>query len=169
MCKPPRKLTSVSSEPIWNEISQDVYKKARHLIKNDVCHNMYDTKTVLCIETDAPSIGLGTGLLQTHDGTVAHFAEVPGHYVLRPIAFASKCYLWFPKVTLHLSMHDSLLVVVSVTIAVIIWSHPWICTCRMCRIFAFSPIRSFPMLYQWDSSGKNILHFLSFLCVFEWG
>ena len=29
------------------------------------------------------------------------------------------CYLWFPKVTLHLNMHDSLLVVVFVTIAVI--------------------------------------------------
>ena len=28
-------------------------------------------------------------------------------------------------------------------------------------------IKGFPMLYTWDSSGKNILHFLSLLYVFE--
>ena len=60
------------------------------------------------------------------------------------LEYQSKCYLWLPKVTL-------------------IWSYPWMCTCIQYRPYAFNPIRSFPLPYQWDSSGKNILHFLSLL------
>ena len=40
---------------------------------------------------------------------------------------------------------------------------------QMVQDAAFSPIRSIPMLEQWESSGKNILHFLNLLCVFERG
>ena len=76
-------------------------------------------------------------------------------------------YLWFPKVTLHLNIYDSLPLVILVTISVIYLVLPLNMYMQMVQNISFSPIRHFLMPYQWDSSGKNILHFLSLLYVFE--
>ena len=50
----------------------------------------YDDSKPLYLETNASSVGLGTALLQTWEGTTCPKNKVPDNSILCPIAFASK-------------------------------------------------------------------------------
>ena len=55
-----------------------------------MCMKFYDDSKPLFPETDTSSVGLGTAILQTHDGTTCQKDMVPDNTILHPIAFASK-------------------------------------------------------------------------------
>ena len=50
----------------------------------------YDDSKPLYLETYASGVGLGTGLLQTHEGTTCQKDTVPDNTILYIIALASK-------------------------------------------------------------------------------
>ena len=68
-------------------------------------------------------------------------------------------YLWFPRVTLHLNIYGSLPGVVFVTIAIIYSVLPLNVYTQMVQNVCINPLRSVPMLDQWDFSGENIFIF----------
>ena len=64
VCKPLRKLTSSKTAWAWNASYQQLFNKAKLLIKVDVCMKLYDNTKLLYLEIDASGIGLGAALLQ---------------------------------------------------------------------------------------------------------
>ena len=58
MCEPLDKLTSVKTDWTWNRIYQDLYEKAKTIVKRDSCMKFIDVAKPLYLETDASSIGL---------------------------------------------------------------------------------------------------------------
>ena len=73
-----------------NESHQQLFVKAKSLIKADICMKFYDDTKPLYLETDASGVGLGTALLQLHDNTTCQKDMVLDNTILHPIAFASK-------------------------------------------------------------------------------
>ena len=53
----------------WNALYQQLFAKAKALIKVDVCMKFYDDTKLLYLETDVSRVGLGAALLQLHDNT----------------------------------------------------------------------------------------------------
>ena len=90
VCEPLRKL--MSSKAMWtlDASYQQQFKKAKLLIKVEMCMKFYDDTKPLYLETDASGIGLGTALLQLRDDTVCQKGMAPNNTILQPIAFASK-------------------------------------------------------------------------------
>ena len=73
-----------------NASYQSLFKKAKLLIKSDVCMKFYDDTKPLYLETDASRVGLGAALLQTQEGATCQKDTVPNNTILHPIAFANK-------------------------------------------------------------------------------
>ena len=69
---------------------QQLFMKAKSLIKADVWMKFYDDTKPLYLETDAFGVGLGAALLQLHDNTTCQKDVAPDNTTLHPIAFASK-------------------------------------------------------------------------------
>ena len=90
VCEPLRKLTSSKMTWTWNASYQQLFEKAKSLIKADVCMKFYDDTKPLYLETDASGVGLGAALLQLHDNTTCQKGMAPDNIILCPIAFASK-------------------------------------------------------------------------------
>ena len=90
VCKPLRKLTSCKSAWTWNESYQQIYNKAKSIIKKDMCMKFYNENKELFLETDALGVGPGAALLQLRDNTAWQQGIVPDNTMLQPIAFASK-------------------------------------------------------------------------------
>ena len=90
VCDPLQKLTLSKAAWTWNTSYQQLFMKAKSLIKADVCMKFYDDTKLLYLETDAPRVGLGAALLQLHDNTTCHKDMVPDNTILCPIAFVSK-------------------------------------------------------------------------------
>ena len=90
VCEPLQKLTSSKMTLTWNALYQQLFAKAKALIKVDVCMKFYDDTKLLYLETDASRVGLGAALLQLHDNTTCQKGMVPDNITLCPIAFASK-------------------------------------------------------------------------------
>ena len=67
VCKPLQKLMSRKMTWTWNASYQQLFNKAKSLIKVEVCMKFYDDTKLLYLETDASGIGLGAALLQIHD------------------------------------------------------------------------------------------------------
>ena len=69
----------VSSKVIWtwNASYQALFNKAKFLIKSDMCMKFYNDTKPLYLETDASSIGLGTAMLQTWEGTTCQKTWCP--------------------------------------------------------------------------------------------
>ena len=65
--KPLRKLTSSKTTWTWNASYQQLFDKAKSLIKSQVCMKFYDDTKPLYLETDASRVSLGAALLQIHD------------------------------------------------------------------------------------------------------
>ena len=87
---PLRKLTSSKTTWTWNASYQQLFTKAKSLIKADICIKFCDDTKPLYLETDASGGGLGDALLQLHDDTTCQKGMVPDNTILHPIAFASK-------------------------------------------------------------------------------
>ena len=90
VCKPLRKLTSFKMTWTWNASYQQLFDKAKSLIKVEMCMKFYDDTKLLYLETDASGIGLGAAPLQLRDNTGCQKDTAPDNTILCPIAFASK-------------------------------------------------------------------------------
>ena len=90
VCDPLHKLPSSKTMRTWNASYQALFKKAKLLIKVDMCMKFYDNTKPLHLETDTSRIGLGAALLQTHEGTACQKDIAPDNTSLCLITFASK-------------------------------------------------------------------------------
>ena len=90
ICEPLRKLMSSKMTWTWNASYQQLFDKAKLLIKAEMCMKFYDDTKPLYLETDASSIGLGAALLQLRDNTGCQKDTAPDNTIICPIAFASK-------------------------------------------------------------------------------
>ena len=90
VCDPLQKLTSSKAAWTWNALYQQLFAKAKSLIKVEVCMKFYDDTKPLYLETDASGVYLGAALLQLPDNTTCQKDVAPNNTILHPIAFASK-------------------------------------------------------------------------------
>ena len=90
VCKPLRKLTSSKTTWTWNASYQQLFDKAKSLIKTKVCMKFYDDTKPLYLETDASGVSLGAALLQLCNNMTYQKGLAPDNTILCPIAFASK-------------------------------------------------------------------------------
>ena len=70
---------------------QNLYDRAKKIVRKDACMKFYDVARPLYLETNASSISIGTGLLQVKDGMNCWHDEVLDNAILHPIVFAIKC------------------------------------------------------------------------------
>ena len=69
VCEPLRKPTSSRMVWTWNASYQQLFDKAKSLIKVEVCTKFYNDTKLLYLETDASGVSLGAALLQLCDNT----------------------------------------------------------------------------------------------------
>ena len=69
---------------------QELYDKAKKIIKKDACLKFYDAPRPLFIETNAFGISSGTRLLQVRDDMNCRHDKIPDKGIGHPIAFTSK-------------------------------------------------------------------------------
>ena len=67
VCEPLRRLISVNVVWTLNRSYQEVYWKAKSLVKEERCTKYYNVRKPFCLEMDAPGVGLNTALLQVRD------------------------------------------------------------------------------------------------------
>ena len=91
-CEPLRKLTSSKAMWAWNASYQQLFNKAKSLIKAEMCMKFYDNTKLLYLETDAFGIGLGAALLQLRDNTNCPKDTASDNTFLCPITFVSKSF-----------------------------------------------------------------------------
>ena len=89
-CKPLRKLASSKVTWMWNASYQQLFDKAKSLIKAEMCVKFYDDTKLLYLKTDASGVGLGAALLQLRDNTNCPKDTAPDNTILHPIIFVSK-------------------------------------------------------------------------------
>ena len=89
-CEQLRKLMSSKATWIWNASYQQLFDKAKPLIKVEMCMKFYDDTKPLYLETDASGIGLGAALLQLRDNTNCPKDTAPDNTIIHQIAFVSK-------------------------------------------------------------------------------
>ena len=58
----------MKSEWSCNNVHQDLYDKARKIIKEDMCMTLYDVSRPLYLKTNASGVGIGAELLQLRKG-----------------------------------------------------------------------------------------------------
>ena len=85
-----RKLMSSKATWTWNASYQQLFNKAKSIIKVEMCMKFYDDTKLLYLETDASGVGLGAALLPLRDNTNCPKRHAPDNTILYPIAFASK-------------------------------------------------------------------------------
>ena len=81
--KPLQKVMLVKAEWSWNGIYQNLYDKAKKIIKQDASKPWY-------LEIDVFNVSLGAESLQVREGMNCGHDKVPDNVILCPIAFASK-------------------------------------------------------------------------------
>ena len=75
---------------MWNRSYQEVYEKAKSLVKEDTYIKYYNVRKWLNLETDASGVGLDATLLQMRDDLSCGYDKVVDNAMLQPIAFARK-------------------------------------------------------------------------------
>ena len=75
---------------MWNASYQQLFNKAKSLIKAEMCMKFYDVTKLLYLETDTSGISLGAALLQLMDNMNCPKDTAPDNTILCPIAFVSK-------------------------------------------------------------------------------
>ena len=90
VCELLQKLTSSKMTWTWNAPYQQLFNKAKALIKVDVCMKFYDDTKPLYLETDASGISLRAALIQICNNTNCQKDTAPDNTILCPIAFVSK-------------------------------------------------------------------------------
>ena len=88
VCKPLRKLMSSKMTWTWNASYQQLFDKAKLLIK--MCMKFYDDTKPLCLKTDASGIVQGAALLQLRDNTRCQKDTTPDNTNLHAIVFVRK-------------------------------------------------------------------------------
>ena len=63
LCELLRKLTSSKMTWTWNALYQQLFDKAKSIVKADVCMKFYNDAKPLYLETDASRVSLGAALL----------------------------------------------------------------------------------------------------------
>ena len=89
-CELLRKLMSSKATWMWNTSYQQLFDKAKSLIKAEMCMKFYDDTKLLYLKTDACGIGLGAALLQLRDNMNCPKDTAPDNTILCPTAFPSK-------------------------------------------------------------------------------
>ena len=89
-CELLRKLMSSKATWTWNASYQQLFDKAKSLIKAEMCVEFYDNTKLLYLETDASGIILGAVLLQIRDNTNCPKDTAPDNTILCPIVFVHK-------------------------------------------------------------------------------
>ena len=69
VCKPLWKLTSSKTTWTWNASYQQLFNKAKSLIKAEVCMEFYDDTKLLYLETNVSRVSLRAALLQLCNNT----------------------------------------------------------------------------------------------------
>ena len=90
VCKPPQRLISFKAVLVWNRTYQEIYERAKFLVKEDACMKYYDVWKPLHLETDASGVGLGVTLLQVMDNLNCRNDEAQDNAMLQPTAFVWK-------------------------------------------------------------------------------
>ena len=93
MWKPLQKLTLVKTDWRWNRVYQDLYERAKNIIKKNACTKFYGISRLLYLETDALDITFGARLLQLRDGMDCGHDKVPANAALHQNVLASKSLL----------------------------------------------------------------------------
>ena len=83
-------MTSVKTEWTQNVTCQELFDKAKSIIKEDACMKFYDETKPLYIETEASGVELGAALLQIRSNRSCLRHEAPDNSILRPIGFLAK-------------------------------------------------------------------------------
>ena len=89
VCKPLWELTSSRTIQTWNASYQQLFNKAKSLIKVAVCMKFYDDTKLLYLETDASGISFRAALLQLCNNTDYQKVMAPDNTILCPITFSS--------------------------------------------------------------------------------
>ena len=92
VCGSLQKLTSSRMLWTWNTSYQQLFNRAKSLIKAEICMKFYDDAKLLDLETDALGLGLGAALLQLCNNTACKRDMAPDNTSLRPMAFATKSF-----------------------------------------------------------------------------
>ena len=87
---PLQKLILSKCERTWNNICQNIFNRARNIIKKNVAMAFYIKKKQLYLETDTLGVGLGASLLQVRNKNQFPRDESPNKEALKPRAFTSK-------------------------------------------------------------------------------
>ena len=90
VCRPLQRLTLVKTDWTWNKVCQDLYDKAKKIVKKDACMKFYDEVRSLNLETNASSISFGVGLLQVRHGMNCGCDETSDNEIPHPSAFINK-------------------------------------------------------------------------------
>ena len=80
VCKLLHKLTSSKKTWTWNASYQQLFDKAKSIMKADFCMKFYNDSKPLYLETDASGVSLGAALLQLHDNMVCQEGRAPDGY-----------------------------------------------------------------------------------------
>ena len=56
---------------------QDLYDKAKKIIKQDACTKFYNASRTVYLETSVSGVGIGAGLVQVGEGMNFGYDEVP--------------------------------------------------------------------------------------------
>ena len=67
VCKPVQRLISVKAAWTWNRSYQEIYKRAKVPLKEDMCREYYHARKLVYLETDTSGVTQGITLLQIRD------------------------------------------------------------------------------------------------------
>ena len=90
VCEPLQMLKSVKAEWMWNRKYQEIYKRAKLLVKEDTCMRYYDVRKPLYLETDASGVSMGIVLVKVRDNLNCRCDKVPDNVMIWPLAFVNK-------------------------------------------------------------------------------
>ena len=85
-----RKLTSSKATWMWNASYQQLFNKAKSLIKAEMCMKFHNDTKPLYLERDGSGVSLGAALLQLSDNMNCPKDTAPHNTILCPIAFVSR-------------------------------------------------------------------------------
>ena len=85
-----RQPTSRKTKWTWNATYEKLFDKAKSIIKEDTCMNIYDKNQQPYLETDTSGVGLGAARLQARNSTNCPRDKALNNSILRCIAFVSK-------------------------------------------------------------------------------